>query len=352
MTPPAQTAAALKPLAWSLLPDDWRALCAAAGQPPFRARQLWAWLYVRRVASWDAMTDLPAAWRQSLADSFDLQPWRETAVQDADDGVSKLLLTCRDGERIETVLIPSSDRQTVCLSTQAGCAFGCLFCATGYCGWQRDLETGEIVGQFMAAARHAAPRRLTHVVVMGMGEPFANYDRTLRAVRIVNDFDGLGIGARRITISSCGVVPGIARLAEEGLQVELSISLHAPDDELRSRLMPVNRRWPLGELLPACAAYTERTGRIVTFEYTLVRGLNDSAAQADLLGARLRSLKCRVNLIPLSPVREFAGEPPEPAACEAFAARLERAGLNVTLRRSRGAAVAAACGQLRLAHMS
>ncbi len=334
--------------AWSLLPQDWRDRCAESHQPAFRAKQIWKWLYQDRVDTWDAMTNLPADLRQALAGRFRLSPWRAVEAQKAADGVTKLLLTCQDGQLIETVVIPSTERMTLCVSTQAGCAFGCAFCATGQCGWVRDLDAGEIVGQLMAAARHSAPRRITHVVIMGMGEPFANYDATLRAIRIINDYDGIGIGARRITLSTCGVVPGIQRLAGEGLQVELSVSLHAPTDELRSAIMPVNRKWPLPQLLAACDDYMQQTGRIITFEYTLVAGLNDAPGQADALLAIIRPIHGRINLIPLSPVAGFDGAPPSPEACEAFVQRLEQGGLNVTLRRSRGGGIDAACGQLRL----
>ncbi len=334
-------------LAWSLLPDDWRQRCREAEQPAFRAPQIWQWLYVKRIRSWEAMTNLPARWREELASHYEIEAWRGIERRQASDGVVKLLLTCRDGEAVESVLIPTRDRLTLCVSTQVGCSFGCAFCATGQDGLARNLDAGEIVGQAMAAMDAPNVRRLTHIVFMGMGEPFDNYDQTLRAVRVLNDFDGLGIGARRMTISTCGVVPGIRRLAGEGLQVELSISLHAPDDELRSRLMPVNRRWPLPELFQACDDYSAGTGRIVTYEYTLVSGLNDAPEQARTLAGRLRERPCRVNLIPLSPVEGFDGLPPEPDACDAFADILRQAGLNVTLRHSRGIDLDAACGQLR-----
>ena len=340
-------ASAPRRLAWGLSPREWRDLFAELGQPAFRVRQVWDWLYVRRVASFDAMTNLSAALRAELARRVDLSPWTAVDSVEAGDGVRKLLLECRDGERIESVVIPSRDRATVCVSTQAGCGFGCAFCATGRCGFDRDLETGEIVGQFIAASA-ASALRPTNVVFMGMGEPMANYDRVMAAVRIFNDADGLAIGARRLTLSTCGVVPGIRRLAEEGLQVELSVSLHAPDDALRSRIMPVNRRWPIADLMAACRDYTSRTGRIITFEYTLVAGLNDSPGHAAALAGLVLPTHGRVNLIPLSPVAHFDGAAPAPEVCEAFARRLERSGVNVTLRRSKGGGVAAACGQLRL----
>lgn len=342
----------LKPLAWGLLPSDWRDICAEMGEPTFRSRQIWKWLQQRRVMSWDAMSDIPEPVRKTLADRFDISAWTDdTYEQSADDGVRKLLLGCRDGERIESVIIPARDQATACISTQAGCAFKCAFCATGKCGFDRNLEAGEIVGQFIAAST-VSPRRLTHVVFMGMGEPFANYDNVLKAIRILNDFDGLAVGARRITISTCGVVPGIERLIAENIQVELSVSLHAPDDALRTKLMPVNKQWPLPVLMEACRNYTEKTGRIITFEYTLVEGLNDQPEHADKIIELVRPIRGRVNLIPLSPVKHFRGVAPSPEACIAFGRRLLRGGLNVTLRRSKGRSVTAACGQLRLSRVA
>jgi len=343
------------PLAAGFLPDDWKQLCAELGVPAFRAAQLWHWTACRLVTAWEQMTNLPAALRKTLASRCDLEPPTVCERTPAADGVTKFLLGCRDGERIESVLIPSRDRHTLCVSSQAGCAFRCAFCASGALGLSRDLEAGEIVGQVMVAARElravpgAAPdARPENLVFMGMGEPLANYDNTLRAIRVLNAPGGLTIGARRMTLSTCGVVPGIRRLAEEGLQIELSVSLHAPDDRLRQSLMPVNTRWPIVDLLAACADYTGRTGRIITFEYTLIRGLNDAPGQAEALARLLRPLHCRVNLIPLSPVDTFNGHPPDPATCAHFQNVLERARINTTLRHSRGRQADAACGQLRL----
>ena len=349
--PPAQSAP-LKTLAWGLLPAEWRAVCTEFKQPAFRAKQIWKWLQQRRVISWDAMSDIPAAFREKLAEKYDITAWADDAYeQSADDGVRKLLLCCRDGERIESVIIPARDQSTVCISSQAGCAFGCAFCSTGNCGFDRNLEAGEIVGQFIAAAA-IAPRRPTHIVFMGMGEPFANYDNVIKAVRILNDFDGIAIGARRMTLSTCGVVPGIERLATENLQVELSVSLHAPTDELRSKIMPVNKRWPIAELIAACDKYTRTTGRVITFEYTLVEGLNNRPEHADRLIELIKPMRGRVNLIPLSPVEHFDGVAPDMESCEAFARRLQKAAINVTLRRSKGKGVTAACGQLRLSRLA
>ncbi len=336
--------------AFSLSPADWEAWCAGYDIPRFRAKQIWHELYVRLAASWDAMPVVPKWLREKLAAEFDIAPLRTEDVIGTPDGVRKFLFTCADGQHVETVLIPASDgRRTVCVSSQVGCAFGCAFCASGQGGCIRSLESGEIVAQVMAAEQLLAPlgERVSNIVVMGMGEPMANYDNVLAALRTLNNADGLAIGARRITISTCGVVPGIKRLAAEGLQFELSVSLHAPDDDLRSKIMPVNKRWPLDVLLEACDEYTGTTGRIITFEYTLVGGQSATSARAHQLVSLLRGRKCRVNLIPLSPVKEFDGRAPTPRECDDFQRILENAHINVTMRHSRGGKVSAACGQLR-----
>ena len=351
-------AKSVKSAAWGMDLAEWRAACQALGVPAYRAGQIWHGLQDRLIGAWDELAILPAALRRALAEKFDVAALTVAEVREAADGVRKLLLACRDGELIESVLIPAKDRWTLCVSSQAGCAFGCAFCASGKAGLARNLVAGEIVGQVVLAAKWlrengsadvaAGLLRPQNIVVMGMGEPFANYDEVLKALHILNAPDGLNIGARHITISTCGVVQGIRRLAEEGVQFELSVSLHAPSDALRTRLMPVNQRWPLVRLLEACRDYTEATNRIITFEYTLVRGVNDQPEHAQRLIELLRGWKCRVNLIPLSPVAEFAGEAPDERTCEAFCDALESARISTTLRRSRGGQTNAACGQLRL----
>jgi 23S rRNA (adenine2503-C2)-methyltransferase len=318
--------------------------------PAFRAKQLWHWLYVQRVNSWDAMKNLPADLRAKLADKFDLEPVKQLEITGVEGETRKLLASLRDGECVEEVLLHSGERHTLCISSQVGCKFACAFCASGQAGFRRNLVAGEIVGEVLLAATVWGDRP-GNLVFMGVGEPLDNYDEVLRAIRILNHGDGLAIGARRITLSTCGVIPGIERLASEGLQIELSVSLHAPDDALRSRLMPVNQRWTIAEVLAACRAYAEKTKRIITFEYTLVRGLNDSAAQAEQLARLLAPLPARVNLIPLSPVEGFTGETSTPDASRQFMRILERAGLNVTLRDSQGSRIKAACGQLRIRHL-
>jgi 23S rRNA (adenine2503-C2)-methyltransferase len=321
-------------------------ICAGLDQPRFRAGQIWRWLYVQRVTDWDAMRNIPASLRSALAKSFRLPEPEPLETQGKPDETRKLLIGLSDGECVEAVMIPAADRRTLCLSSQVGCRFHCAFCASGQGGFQRQLEAGEIVQQVVAACVLWG-KRPTHVVYMGVGEPFDNYDAVLRSVRALNNGDGLGIGARRITISTCGVVPGIERLAEESIQVELSVSLHAPNDAVRTALMPVNKTWPIDVLLAACRAYAERTGRIITFEYTLIRDVNDSEAHARTLARRLAKLPCRVNLIPLSDVPEFKGKPSSPAAADLFIRTLAQQHINATLRASKGSRLKAACGQLR-----
>jgi 23S rRNA (adenine2503-C2)-methyltransferase len=318
------------------------------GEPSYRASQIWAWLYRKPVDDWSGMTNLPAALRAQLGERFVLHAGTPSRTEGSAGETRKILVALADGEAVECVLIPAADRRTVCVSTQCGCRFHCAFCSSGQAGFTRHLEAGEIVAQVMLAWR-AYGEKPTHIVFMGIGEPLDNYDNTMAAVRILNDKDGLEIGARRLTISTCGLVPGIRQLAGEGLQIELSVSLHAADDDLRSRLMPVNKSYPIAELLDACRSYTEATKRIITFEYTLIAGVNDSTEHANRLIGRLEAFPCRVNLIPLSPVEEFGKMPPPPEAARRFISSLEQAGINATLRDSKGCAIKAACGQLRYA---
>ena len=339
--------------------EDWQRLFKEQwGIPRFRADQAMQGLYRQRIENWNDLLGFPLSLRERLNAEMPIDPLSVIDNRLSEDGTRKLLLACPgDGEKIETVLIPGKGRMTQCISTQAGCNFRCAFCASGRLGKTRDLTAAEIVGEVMAGCRvlsEAAgePTRPSNIVVMGMGEPFDNYDNVLRALRVLNDQRGLDIGARHITVSTCGVVPGIERFSNEGLQFELSVSLHAPTQELRKELMPVGRRWLLEELIPACAAYTQKTGRVVTFEYTLIQNLNDTPAAAAQLIRLLRALPCKVNLIPLSPVPGFAGRRPTDAACLRFLDALKKARLSVTMRNSRGRDVDAACGQLRLRRLA
>ncbi len=330
---------------------ELEALLVAWDEPAYRARQVWEWVYVHRVADWQQMTNLPRDLRARLAEALPLDPLTALDSQVADDGLTeKTLLALPDGARIETVLMryPAVGRNTVCVSTQVGCAVGCAFCATGQMGFRRNLSAGEIVAQVLHFARRlpAPDQAITHVVLMGMGEPLSNYDAALAAIRRLNDPAGFNLGARRFTVSTVGLVPGIRRLADEPLQVNLAVSLHAPDDALRDQLVPINRRYPLDELFAAVSAYIARTGRRVTFEYALIADLNDRVAQAQALAARLRGLLAHVNLIPMNPVPGVAWQPSPPERVRAFQQALAEAHIPVTLRDSRGASIQAGCGQL------
>ena len=333
--------------AWSILPDEWKPILVDRGLRAFRADQILQSLYRDCIRDWDGATTLPKDFRETLKEEFPITPCEIAAVSESSDGTKKLLVAFADGEAVETVLIPAASRFTQCISTQAGCAMGCAFCASGANGLSRSLAADEIVAQHMLARSFG---EVTNIVVMGMGEPFANYDETLRALRLINSGRGPNVGARHITLSTCGVVPGIERLAREGIQFELSVSLHAPNDELRSQLMPVNRRWPLDVLLPACAAYTAATKRIITFEYTVVAGVNDSRACAEELARQVRRVPmAKVNLIPLSPVAHRPDfRTPDDATMLMFLDVLMKRGVQTMLRRSRGKDADAACGQLRL----
>lgn len=337
--------------AWSILPEEWKPILAERGLRPFRADQILRSLYRDCIDDWDRATTLPKDFRETLKTEFPLTKAEVAAVSGSSDGTRKLLLRFEDGSCVETVLIPATGRFTQCISTQVGCAMGCAFCASGARGVVRSLTADEIVAEYMAGRRFG---EITNIVVMGMGEPFANYDETMRALRLINAGKGPNLGARHITISTCGVVPGFARLAAEGVQFELSVSLHAPNDELRSRLMPVNRKWPLDELLKACADYTAATKRIITFEYTVIKGVNDSRECAEELARQVRRVPmAKVNLIPLSPVSHRPDfRTPDESVMMMFLDVLMKRHVQTMLRRSRGKDADAACGQLRLRSLS
>jgi 23S rRNA (adenine2503-C2)-methyltransferase len=322
------------------------------GAPKYRAKQIFGWAYDRLVASYDEMTNLPAALRERLAEELPFVPYRnvrEVTLVEAEGETIKTLFATADDRHVEAVLMFYPDRVTACVSCQIGCPIRCTFCATGLGGLERNLTTGEIVAQVVTLARRAraAGRTLTNVVMMGMGEPLANYDPTLKFIGIINDAAGLNFGARRITVSTAGVVSGIDRLATEPQAVNLAVSLHAPTDELRSSLVPLNRRWPVDELLAACYRYVKTTGRRVTFEYILIDGLNDAPELAEILARKLGKLLCHVNLIPCNPTPAGPFGQPSHAAIGRFAATLRDAGIATTVRWSRGVSIAAACGQLR-----
>ena len=337
--------------AWSILPEEWKPILAERGMRTFRAEQILHSLYRDYIGSWDEATTLPKEFREELKSEFPLTAAQILEVSESSDGTKKLLVGFEDGNSVETVLIPATGRFTQCISTQVGCAMGCVFCASGSQGVIRSLSADEIVAQYLLARKFG---EITNIVVMGMGEPFANYDETMRALKLINAGKGPNLGARHITISTCGVVPGFAKLAAEGIQFELSVSLHAPNDELRSRLMPVNRRWPMDELLEACAAYTKATKRIITFEYTVIKGVNDSRRSAEELAAAVKRVPmAKVNLIPLSPVAHRPDfKTPDESTMLMFLDVLMKNRVQTMLRRSRGKDADAACGQLRLRHLN
>ncbi len=324
------------------------ALLESWGEPAYRARQLWEGLYAEARPLAD-ITTLPAKLRARLDDALPLTLDLVTEATAADDMTTKWLWACtRDRVQIETVLMRYPTRATVCVSSQAGCAMGCTFCATGQAGFTRHLEPAEIVEQVLRAA-HASPQRVRNVVFMGMGEPLANYDATWAAIERLHD--DVGISARRITVSTVGVVPGIRRLALERLPVTLAVSLHAATDEHRSDLVPLNRRYPIAEVLDAAADYAGARGRRISFEYACIAGVNDSADEAEALGRLLGGFPgaggAHVNLIPLNPTAGFGGEATGTPRLRAFAERLRSRGITATVRRNRGTDIAAACGQLR-----
>ncbi len=338
---------------YELSSDELTARLAEWGEPAYRARQVWSDAYARLVDDPTAMTDLPASLRARLRDAFtfsSLSP-RATA-RSRDGGTEKALLTLSDGEAVEAVLMRYERRRTACISTQVGCAMGCVFCATGQMGFARQLSAGEIVAQVLYFARRLAAEgeRLTNLVVMGMGEPFHNYEATMAAVDRLNDPDGFKFGARRITISTVGLVPMIERFAREHRQVNLAVSLHAATNELRSRLLPVNRRYPLEVLFPACRDYVEATGRRITFEWALIQDVNDGLDQAQALARLAQGLTCHVNLIPLNPTHGYPGAPTPRERAAAFKAALEAAGVPATVRLRRGIDIEAGCGQLATEH--
>ena len=326
------------------------AFLAARGEPAYRAHQIEAWIRKRAARSFDEMTNLPLALRASLAEAFSLTPLEPDYVAHSKDGTIKHLWRLEDGERVESVLIPTRQRLTLCLSSQAGCALACRFCATGYFGFRRQLRAAEIVAQYrdsLRIAREAFDRPISNVVYMGMGEPLANLDGVIGSLAALHD--GFGLGARRITVSTVGLVPGILELARRPEPFELAVSLHAPSHDLRLELMPIEKRYPLPELFEALRTYQGYKNRRISFEYTLIAGVNDDPGLADALADLAHGLTCFVNLIPFNPIpaRPEWG-PSRAAAIERFSNALMARGVGNAVRRPRGRDIAAACGQLRL----
>ena len=326
------------------------------GQPSYRARQVMEWIYQRekRVESWAAMTNLPAALRTVLEEKNPILLPEVVQVSGSKDTTQKFLLRLGDGEFIETVLIPASpalygeesDRRTLCVSSQVGCAYGCKFCASGLDGWKRHLSAAEIVTQVLIAEKMSG-ERINNLVFMGMGEPMANYTNFLKAVTILNAPWGVGLGARKMTVSTSGLVPRIRELADQPLQIRLAISLHGASDAVRSQIMPVNQKHPVAELMDACAYYCERKKQLITFEYILIEGVNDAPSEARLLADRARGLRAKINLIPYNTVKGLPWNRPSEAVQDEFLSILRDRGIAATIRREKGHDIDAACGQLR-----
>ena len=325
--------------------EELRAELAAMGEKAFRALQIFEWLYQKKASRFEDFTSLPKPLREKLAGRFAIAPLELADKSASADGTTKALFRLGDGRHIETVLIPSGRRLTVCLSTQVGCKFACAFCASGRHGFKRNLAPSEIVGQVLAL-ESAIGRSPTNYVFMGMGEPLDNWANVEKAIRIMNAPEGLGIAARRMTVSTAGFLDAFERLEALDLQINLSISLHAVTDRLRDRLMPINRRFPLERIVEAAESYIRSGGRMITLEYILIRGLNDSLDDADGLAAIARRLRAKVNLIACSPVAGQGFGPPSDAEIARFKRWLEERKVNTLVRSSKGADIAAACGQL------
>jgi 23S rRNA (adenine2503-C2)-methyltransferase len=344
-----QTKPNIKPSIFSLELHELETWLADIREPKFRGKQIFEWLYKKRVSSFEEMTNLPIGLREKLEKDYYIKPLKEVVRQESADGTIKFLFELQDGYSIETVLMRHEYGNSICVTTQVGCRLGCTFCASTLGGLKRNLQAGEIVAQVLQVQRalDETDERVSSVVVMGIGEPFDNYEGLMAFLKIINHDQGLNIGARHITISTSGVVPYIYKFADEGMQINFAISLHAPNTETRSRLMPVNRMYPLNELMDSIRYYIKKTGRRVTFEYGLFGKVNDSVEHANELADLIKDIKCHVNLIPVNyvPERDYVRTPK--AQIFKFLETLTSRGINATIRREQGHDIDAACGQLR-----
>ncbi|UJS15977.1 MAG: 23S rRNA (adenine(2503)-C(2))-methyltransferase RlmN [Candidatus Jettenia sp.] len=328
---------------------ELEAVCTSIGEPVYRAKQILSWVYNKGATDFDQMSNLPKDLRKKLAEKCQVFQTTVDTLTQTKDGTKKFLVRLPDGNEIECVLLREGKRITVCVSTQVGCAMACRFCASGIPGLERNLNAGEIVEQALHVKNHLpSGERLTNIVFMGIGEPLANYDNVIKAIRIMNAKWGLGIGARHITISTVGNIRGIHRLAQEELQINLAISLHAPDDVTRSKIIPSNKKTGIKNIIAATQHYFQSTGRDISFEYILIDGINASRQDAESLARLLKGIQCNINLLPLNPIEEFNFRPPSREVIETFCKILKKHGLIVTLRRKKGDHINAACGQLRL----
>lgn len=341
----------MKPFLLDTPPAEWH----FENTPKYRKAQLIDWIFKKRASTFTEMSNLPISFRETLQNAWELRPLKLNQIQGSKDTTRKLLWQLRQGDYIESVLIPAnpalygtrSDRRTLCISTQVGCAYGCKFCASGLEGWKRNLTPAEIVAQIIETER-ITQERIDNLVFMGMGEPLANYDSLLKALEMLNAPWGIGIGARHITISTSGLVPKIFRLAKQPQQYSLAISLHGATDSVRDQIMPVNRKYPIAQLLQACETYQQAKGRLITFEYILIEGINDSQDQARHLIAHARRLHAKINLIPYNKVEGLPWKRPNQNKIDAFVRTLRDHNIKTTVRLEKGHDIDAACGQLRL----
>ncbi len=324
---------------------ELESIISEKGRPKYRAKQVFNWLYVKGAGDFRQMRNLPNPFLDKLEEDFFINSFFKSKKYISRDKTIKILFALLDGECVETVVIRSSRRNTICISTQAGCSFACAFCASGKQGLRRNLSTAEIISQILHV-KFNLQIPLTNYVFMGMGEPLDNFDSLSKAISIMNDKYALNIGARRITISTCGIIPAIKKLNSVNTQLNLSISLHAATDSLRSRLMPVNKKYPLKALVKTIRGHNELSGRIITLEYVLIKGVNDTPQDAQALAETAKDLKAKINIIPFSPVRGVAFSPPLKKGVDNFMDMLTKANANATLRMSKGADINAACGQL------
>ncbi len=338
-----------KPSIYSLRVEELETWLVENGEKKFRGNQIFEWLYTKRVTTFDEMTNLSNTLRQRLDEHFTITTLKTIIQQTSADGTMKFLFELQDGYSIETVLMRHGYGNSICVTTQVGCRIGCTFCASTLGGLKRNLEAGEIVAQVVKVqkALDELDERVSHLVIMGIGEPFDNYDHMLSFLKIINHEKGLNIGARHITVSTSGIIPKIYKFADEQLQINFAISLHAPNTEIRSRLMPINRAYKLPDLMEAVRYYIEKTGRRISFEYGLFGGVNDQVEHAEELAELLKGIKCHVNLIPVNyvPERDYVRTPREQIF--EFEKTLKKHGVNVTIRREQGHDIDAACGQLR-----
>ena len=344
--------------------EELKAKMAGMDLEPYRALQVYRWLYKESAHKFDDMTDLGKDLREKLKRAFHITKLSlSDSRQSLIDGTTKYLFKLEDGNTIESVYLPEPKRTTLCLSSQVGCKFGCSFCASAPFGFVRNLKTSEILDEVLTIKNYNKSTPITNVVFMGIGEPLDNYDNVLKAIRILNDPDAFKLGARKITISTCGIIPGIERLAGEKLQIELSVSLHSADDDVRSKLIPINKKYPLKELIPACKAYAEKTNRIVTFEYVLLKGINSSVSDALKLASLLKGLHCKVNTIAYNQVRPVRNckisngikakgyEAPDEGEAKDFIRTLRSRHVDAMHRKSKGEDIDAGCGQLRISRL-